>query len=139
MLKLTLHASSYDWASCPSDGETFTDCRHEPGQRRRQPRPGHQLGQHQPDQPDDRPDRQRRRRRHRSPTATASRYTYQWTKNGIDIAGATGSTLNLATAGNGDRGDVIRVRVTGQRRHRHDRAHHLRAGDGGQLPRRARR
>ena len=26
--------------------------------------------------------------------------------------GATGSTLNLATAGNGDRGDLIRVRAT---------------------------
>ena len=38
--------------------------------------------------------------------------TYQWIKNGVDIAGATGSTLNLATAGNGDRGDQIAVRVT---------------------------
>ena len=39
-------------------------------------------------------------------------YDYQWTKNGIDIAGATGSTLNLALAGNGDRGESIAVRVT---------------------------
>ncbi len=37
---------------------------------------------------------------------------YQWTKNGTDIPGATNATLNLATAGNGDKGDVIRVRVT---------------------------
>src|SRR4029079_16343752 len=37
---------------------------------------------------------------------------YQWTKGGVDIAGATSSTLNLATAGNGDKGDLIRVRVT---------------------------
>jgi hypothetical protein len=37
---------------------------------------------------------------------------YQWSRNGTDIAGATGATLNLATAGNGDRGDLIRVRVT---------------------------
>jgi CSLREA domain-containing protein len=37
---------------------------------------------------------------------------YQWTRNGTDIAGATGSTLNLGTAGNGDKGDLIRVRVT---------------------------
>ncbi len=37
---------------------------------------------------------------------------YQWTRNGTDIPGATGSTLNLATAGNGDKGDLIRVRVT---------------------------
>ena len=37
---------------------------------------------------------------------------YQWTRNGTDISGATSATLNLATAGNGDRGDLIRVRVT---------------------------
>ena len=37
---------------------------------------------------------------------------YQWTRNGTDISGATGGTLNLATAGNGDKGDLIRVRVT---------------------------
>ena len=37
---------------------------------------------------------------------------YQWTKNGTDIPGATNPTLNTATAGNGDRGDVMRVRVT---------------------------
>ena len=37
---------------------------------------------------------------------------YQWSRNGTDIVGASGSTLNLATAGNGDRGDLIRVRVT---------------------------
>jgi hypothetical protein len=38
--------------------------------------------------------------------------SYQWSKNGTDISGANGSTLNLATAGNGDKGDLIRVRVT---------------------------
>ena len=38
--------------------------------------------------------------------------SYQWTRNGTDIAGATSSTLDLATAGNGDRGDLIRVRVS---------------------------
>jgi concanavalin A-like lectin/glucanase superfamily protein len=38
-------------------------------------------------------------------------YTYQWRKGGVDIAGATGATLNLATAGNGDRGEEISVRV----------------------------
>ena len=40
-------------------------------------------------------------------------YQYQWRKNGVDIAGATNATLNLATAGNGDDGDQISVRVTG--------------------------
>ena len=38
--------------------------------------------------------------------------SYQWTRNGTNIAGATSSTLNLATAGNGDRGDLIRVIAT---------------------------
>ena len=39
-------------------------------------------------------------------------YSYQWTKNGTDIAGAMGATLDLALSGNGDRGDAIAVRVT---------------------------
>ena len=38
--------------------------------------------------------------------------SYQWSRNGTPIAGATGATLNLATAGNGDRGDLIRVTVS---------------------------
>jgi YVTN family beta-propeller protein len=39
-------------------------------------------------------------------------YSYQWTKQGADIPGATGATLDLAASGNGDRGDAIAVRVT---------------------------
>ena len=39
-------------------------------------------------------------------------YSYQWTRNGADLAGATAATLNLSVAGNGDRGDSIAVRVT---------------------------
>ena len=31
--------------------------------------------------------------------------TYQWIRNGTDIAGATNATLDLALAGNGDKGD----------------------------------
>jgi hypothetical protein len=38
-------------------------------------------------------------------------FSYQWVRNGANIAGATSSTLNLATAGNGDRGDQIAVTV----------------------------
>jgi YVTN family beta-propeller protein len=34
-------------------------------------------------------------------------YLYQWQRNGLDIVGATGPTLDLAAAGNGDSGDVI--------------------------------
>jgi len=39
-------------------------------------------------------------------------YTYEWLRNGTIIEGQTGSSLNLAVAGNGDRGDRITVRVT---------------------------
>ena len=39
-------------------------------------------------------------------------YTYQWYKNGVAISGATAATLNLATPGYGDKGDVITVTVT---------------------------
>src|SRR5207344_2161099 len=39
-------------------------------------------------------------------------YAYQWTLNGGDILNATGPTLDLSSGGNGDKGDVIRVRVT---------------------------
>ena len=47
-----------------------------------------------------------------TPTASTLTTSYQWRRNGTDIVGRHGSTLNLATAGNGDRGDAIRVRVT---------------------------
>ena len=39
-------------------------------------------------------------------------YTYQWRVDGIDVAGATGAALDLAQAGNGDKGDNVSVRVT---------------------------
>lgn len=44
--------------------------------------------------------------------ADALTFGYQWTKNGVDIAGATSSTLDLSVPGNGDRGDTIAVRVS---------------------------
>ena len=37
--------------------------------------------------------------------------SYQWHRNGIDIAGASGPTLDLAVAGNGDKGDGISATV----------------------------
>ena len=37
---------------------------------------------------------------------------YQWLANGSPIVGATDSRLDLSLAGNGDAGDVIRVRAT---------------------------
>jgi hypothetical protein len=39
-------------------------------------------------------------------------YSYEWLRNGTVIEGQTGSSLNLAVPGNGDRGDRITVRVT---------------------------
>ena len=39
-------------------------------------------------------------------------YTYQWSRNGGVLDGETGSTLDLSTSGNGDRGDTISLRVT---------------------------
>jgi putative Ig domain-containing protein len=39
-------------------------------------------------------------------------YSYQWRKNGADISGADGATLDLSVAGNGDKSDTITVRVT---------------------------
>ena len=39
-------------------------------------------------------------------------YAYQWTKNGVEIAGATTLRLDLSASGNGDRGDRIAFRLT---------------------------
>ena len=41
----------------------------------------------------------------------ARSYNYQWRLDGADIPGATATTLDLSTAGNGDKGDDISVRV----------------------------
>lgn len=38
-------------------------------------------------------------------------FRYQWRKNGVAIPGRTAATLDLAVAGNGDKGDAISVRV----------------------------
>jgi hypothetical protein len=39
-------------------------------------------------------------------------YSYQWLKNGTELAGAIGPILDLSVVGNGDKGDAIAVRVT---------------------------
>ena len=39
-------------------------------------------------------------------------YSYEWSRNGVIVAGATGSSFDLSVAGRGDRGDTITVRVT---------------------------
>ncbi|MDQ2913484.1 MAG: YncE family protein, partial [Chloroflexota bacterium] len=48
----------------------------------------------------------------RYPAPDPTTYTYEWSRNGNVLAGATGPTLDLSVAGNGDRGDTISVRVT---------------------------
>jgi hypothetical protein len=45
------------------------------------------------------------------PDGDALTYQYRWFRNGTAIGGATAATLDLAQAGNGDRGDSIRVDV----------------------------
>ena len=47
-----------------------------------------------------------------SPAGDPVTYSYEWSRNGTSIAGATASTLDLSVPGNGDRGDTISVRVT---------------------------
>ncbi len=37
---------------------------------------------------------------------------YQWTRNGADIVGATAAVLDMSLAGRGDKGELIRLRVT---------------------------
>jgi hypothetical protein len=39
-------------------------------------------------------------------------YLYQWRKNGVSLPNQTGPTLDLSVAGNGDKGDLISLRVT---------------------------
>ena len=46
------------------------------------------------------------------PGATPITYSYEWSRNGTPIPGATTSALDLSAPGNGDRGDTISVRVT---------------------------
>jgi YVTN family beta-propeller protein len=48
----------------------------------------------------------------RDPDGDTVTLSYQWTKNGADIPGATASVLDLRLAGNGDRGDTIAFRLT---------------------------
>src|SRR4029079_1613658 len=111
VLKLTLHATSFDWELLPVAGATFT----------------HRGSQAVHDGTNTAPVVDSVTISPASPTTTQTltatvtshdaegnslTTAYQWSKNGIDITGATGSTLTLATAGNGDRGDIIRVRAT---------------------------
>ena len=63
--------------------------------------------------PEDQPDRSRPRPSGFSdPDGDALTYRYRWLRNGTAIAGATAATLDLSLAGNGDRGDAIRVEVS---------------------------
>ena len=78
--------------------------------RRAEPAAGRRFRRNQPDQSrhDDRADRDHRRARPRRDPLT---YAYQWSRNGVDIPGASGSTLDLSVLGNGNKGDAIALRV----------------------------
>src|SRR5215211_1234746 len=111
VLKLRLHPSSYDWQFIPTAGGTFTDS-------------GTSATHAAPSVPpvvDSVVIDQTSPRTNDTLTATVTShdangdqvtYAYQWTKNGVDLAGRTAATLNLAAAGNGDKGDQIALRVT---------------------------
>jgi hypothetical protein len=116
VLKLTLHQSSYNWQFIRAAGRTFTDS----GSQATHAAPPNAaptatvtLSPAPPKTND-------------TLTATATKndadgqavsLTYVWKVNGatkrtFTSATALTDTFNLATAGNGDRGDVIRVEVT---------------------------
>src|SRR5215211_6171073 len=111
VLKLRLHQSSYDWQFIPVAGGTFTDSCTSPTHAAPSVPPvvdSVVIDQTSP-------------RTNDTLTATVTShdangdqvtYAYQWTKNGVDLAGRTAATLNLAAAGNGDKGDQIALRVT---------------------------
>ena len=111
VLKLTLHATSYDWEFIPIAGQTFTDAGSQSVGQAANSAPvvtSATIAETAPATVDV---------LHATATATDAdgdplTYAYQWTRNGTDITGATGPTLDLGVAGNGDRGDAIRVRIT---------------------------
>ena len=65
--------------------------------------------------------------------------SYQWTRNGTDISGQTGSTLNLATRATAISGDLDPGARDGQRRQPDQQPDDLEPGHGGQHRRRWRR
>ncbi|HYU67028.1 MAG TPA: LamG-like jellyroll fold domain-containing protein, partial [Jatrophihabitantaceae bacterium] len=111
VLKLTLHAASFEWAFLPEPGQTFSDA----GSQAVHDAPNQAplvssvvIDQASPTT-----------NQTLSATVVASdpdndplTLSYQWSKNGTDIAAATAATLDLSVLGNGNRGDAIRVRVT---------------------------
>ncbi|MFL6206425.1 MAG: metallophosphoesterase, partial [Acidimicrobiales bacterium] len=112
VMKLRLHQSSYDWQFIPIAGQTFTDSGSQAVHGVPSLRPVIDSVVISPTSPGTNTTLTSTVTSHdpNGDTVTLSR---QWTRNGVDIPGATGSTLNLATAGNGDKGELIRLRVTG--------------------------
>ena len=62
------------------------------------------------------------------PNSDPVSYSYQWSRNNVDISGATGATLNMATAGNGGKGDDDPRPCRGQRRPRGQRTRDVYTG-----------
>ncbi len=112
VMKLTLHPSSYDWQFIPIPGATFTDSG---------TASVHGAPPNTPPVVDSVVVNPAAPTTDQTITATVTSHdpegqavtlSYQWLKNGSPIGGATGSTLDLGTVGNGDRGDQLSVRVT---------------------------
>ena len=124
VLKLTLHATSYDWELLPVAGATFTDSGSQAVHDGTNTAPVVDTRHDQPGERDHRP---------RLLTATVTSHdadgdtlttAYQWTKNGTDIAGATGADAQPRDR----RQRRPRRRHPGpghrQRRHRHQQPPH---------------
>src|SRR4029078_13500076 len=107
VLKLTLHPASYDWELLPVAGATFTDSGTAAVHDGSNTAPVVDSVSISPARP---PPSQTLTATVTSHDADGDPLTtaYQWTRNGTDIAGATGSTLNLAPGGNGDTGAPLR-------------------------------
>jgi fibronectin type 3 domain-containing protein len=111
VLKLTLHQSSYDWRFIRASGGTFTDAGTQATHGAPSLAPVVDSVAITPTSPLTNDTLTATVTAH-DPNGDPITLAYQWTRNGVDIAGATASTLNLATAGNGNKGDSIAVRVT---------------------------
>jgi fibronectin type 3 domain-containing protein len=114
VLRVVLGPDSYTWQFIPVAGDTFTDFGSSlvhvaPGTQNQAP----VVDSVSIDQASPRTnDTLSVTVQSHDPDGDAVTSSYQWRVNGADIPGATGPTLNLSGAGNGDRGDQVSVRVT---------------------------
>jgi len=111
VLKLTLHADSFDWEFLPEDGRTFTDrgssAVHEAPAAAAPAMDSVSISPTQPRTADT----LTATARGTDPSGLSLTYDYQWLRNGVAIVGATGTSLDLGAPGAGDRGDQVSVRA----------------------------